>query len=71
MNEDPKAVIERLLSSGMTQLEIADALKEEGIEVTQATINRIKTGAIRRTGFDIGRGLLKLHEKRLQASSIS
>lgn len=61
--DDPRHLIERLLALNMSQQDIADELAKDGIEVTQATINRIKTGAIKRTGFDIGMGLVKLHQR--------
>ncbi len=66
---NPRFIIEKLLESGMKEVEITDALRAEGIDVTAATINRIKTGQIKRTGFDIGMGLVRLQERRQQAHS--
>ena len=68
--DDPKAIVEDLVRSGMSQVAIAAALREDGVEVTQATINRIKTGVIRRTGFDIGRALVRLQERRQATAGI-
>jgi arginine repressor len=56
-------LIQDLIDSGMTEVEITDALKEEGVHTTQATLNRIKTGAIKRTSYDIGTGIVRLHER--------
>lgn len=68
--DDPKAIIVHLLGSGMSEAEIIVALREDGVEVTKATINRIKNGVIRRTGFDIGMALVRLRERR-RASGLS
>ena len=62
--ESPKTIIERLTGSGMTEEQIAEALRKSGVEVSQATINRIKTGKHRKTSFEIGMGLLRLHKRR-------
>lgn len=63
--ESPKSIIERLIArSGMTEEQIAEALRADGVEVTQATINRIKTGKHRKTSFEIGMGLVQLHKRR-------
>lgn len=59
-------VIEQLIKADMTEIAITDAIRAEGIEVTAATINRIKTGHIKRTGFDIGAALVRLYERHLQ-----
>lgn len=64
--EDPKTLIERLIGDGMTQSEIVEALKAAGVEVTQPTISRIKQGA--QTSFEIGMGLLKLHQSRCSSA---
>lgn len=61
---NPKFIIEKLVEAGMKEVEITDAIRAEGIEVTAATINRIKTGSIKRTGYDIGRALERLHDRR-------
>ena len=61
---DPKSIIEKLILSGMQESEIAPALREAGVEVTSATINRIKTGGIKRTSFDIGMGLVALYQAK-------
>jgi hypothetical protein len=60
MAEDPKELIERLIKSGMTEVAISDALRDMDVEVTQATINRLKNGVHKSTSFEIGYGLLKL-----------
>lgn len=66
---DPKTLAEELYEL-MNDREIADALRKSGIKVTQATINRIRCGQIKRTSFDIGAGLLHLHnENFLQKSA--
>lgn len=64
--EDPtyaKPIVESLIQQcGMKQSEIVRELKARGFEVTQPTISRIKAGA--RTSFQLGMGLLKLHQSR-------
>lgn len=65
---NPRFIIEKLVESGMNEREITDALRAEGIEVTAATINRIKHGLIKRTSFDIGTGLVRLQERRGQSA---
>jgi predicted XRE-type DNA-binding protein len=68
--EEPKSVIEQLLTQAeMTEAEISDALKEMGVEVSQATINRIKNGKHKHTRFDIGFGLLQLRAQRIHHSA--
>lgn len=65
---NPRYLIEQLIKGGMSEVEITDSLRAEGTEVTAATINRIKTGAIKRTSFDVGLGLMRLHERRQKTS---
>lgn len=69
--ESPKAIIERLTDSGMTEEEIAGALRAGGVEVTQATINRIKNGVHRKTSFEIGMGLLQLHRRKFRREQVA
>lgn len=64
MRKDPQWLIVQLVDAGMTEMEITDSLNADGVDVTQATINRIKTGGIKRTGFDIGMGLMRLYSLR-------
>jgi len=61
----PKSVIADLQRSGMTEMQITEDLRQQGVEVTQATINRIKSGEIKRTSFEIGMALIRLQERRL------
>lgn len=65
--DDPKTLIERLTDSGMTETEIAAALTEGGVAVSQATINRIKNGVHSSTSFEIGMGLLRLSQLRIKS----
>lgn len=62
---EPKTLIKRLMSAGMTETEIAAALKSNGIPVTQPTINRIKKGS--GTSYAIGMGLLQLAQSRIKS----
>jgi len=50
----------------MKEREITEELREDGVELTIPTLNRIKNGVIKRTGFDIGMGLVRLYERRVQ-----
>lgn len=52
------------MTSGMTEEQIAAALRAQGIDCSQATVNRIKSGFIKKTNFEIGMGLLQLAESR-------
>jgi hypothetical protein len=60
----PKALIEQLLLLDMNEYEIAAELSSSGVPVTQATINRIRNGRIKRTSYDIGTGLQRLLDTR-------
>ena len=67
--QDPARLIKRLKAFGMTEEEIADSLRSDGIDVTQATINRIKNRKFKNTSFEIGMGLVKLHERTAAQSA--
>lgn len=56
---DLKSVICNLIESGLTEQQIAEQVK-----TSQPTINRIKSGKITSPRFDVGSGLVALHEKR-------
>lgn len=62
--DDPRTIVEYLTKSGMTETEISDELKKLGVDVTQATINRIKSGVHKSTKYEIGLGLVRLYEQR-------
>lgn len=63
---DPKSIIDALILSGMKECDIAPALRQRGVKVTGATINRIKNGGIKRTSFEIGTGLLTLYKSQVR-----
>jgi arginine repressor len=70
MEVEPKTLIEQLVSQAdMTEAEISSALKEMGVDVTQATLNRIKNGVHRHTKFEIGYALLQLRDQRLHVGT--
>lgn len=57
----PAEIIQDLVSAhGLTEEGIAAELKKLGVIVSQATINRLKTGAHKTTKFEIGMGLIQL-----------
>lgn len=58
MDDTPQTIVERLISAGMTESQIASALTSAGVSITQPTIHRIKHGAS--TSFEIGCALLRL-----------
>lgn len=58
MDDTPQSIVERLISSGMTEAQVANALTSAGVKVTQPTIHRIKHGAS--TSFEIGCALVRL-----------
>lgn len=64
----PRVLVERLYEV-MNDREITDALRESGIDVTQATVNRIRHGKVKRTSYEIGAGLMRLHERFVQQKS--
>src|SRR6187431_3128914 len=66
MSTDPRSMIQQLIGSGLNESQIVAALKQDGVEVSLPTINRIKNGLIKRTGFDIGSALVRLHKKRVR-----
>jgi hypothetical protein len=70
MEVDPRALIEELVESGMTETEISESLRERGVDVTQATINRLKNGVHKSTSFDIGYGLMKLRDSRCEQRAV-
>ena len=51
--------------AGMTDVAITEAVRSTGVEVTAATISRIRRGKIKRTGYEIGAALERLYEHRL------
>jgi hypothetical protein len=61
--DKPADVITSLIESGMTEQAIADQLAAFGVQVTQSTIHRIKTGEIEQPKFNVGIGLLKLRDQ--------
>jgi hypothetical protein len=66
MSNDLRPLIQDLIGSGMNETQIVAAIKADGVEVSVPTINRIKNGLIKRTGFDIGSALVRLHKKRVR-----
>lgn len=65
MAVNPQTLIQQLVESGMKECEIGEALRADGTPVSDATVNRIKSGQIKRTGFDIGIALMRLHRRTL------
>jgi hypothetical protein len=68
MSTDPRALIQQLIGSGMNESQIVAAIKADGVDVSLPTINRIKNGLIKRTGFDIGSALVRLHKRRIRSA---
>lgn len=68
MSNDLSPIIQDLIGAGMAESQIVAALKADGVEVSVPTINRIKNGLIKRTGFDIGSALVRLHKRRIRSS---
>lgn len=60
---DPKLIVQELYDAGLNEREITDELRKSGIDVSQATVNRIRCGQIKRTSFQIGAGLLALRDR--------
>jgi hypothetical protein len=66
MSTDLGSVIQELIVAGINESQIVSELKADGVEVSLPTINRIKNGLIKRTGFDIGSALVRLHKRRVR-----
>lgn len=62
MDETAQAIVERLISAGMSEAQIAADLTAAGVPITQPTINRIKKGAS--TSFEIGCALVRLAQSK-------
>ena len=65
MDQSPQEIVERLTADGpgkMTEAQIASALTDDGVPITQPTIHRIKHGAS--TSFEIGCALVRLAHSR-------
>ena len=58
-----KQIITELNERGLSEHEIARRLKREGVEITQASINRLKQEHIKQPRFDVGTALLQLHRE--------
>ena len=58
-----RKLIENLINSGLTENEIVSRLKDIGVQTTQPTINRIKTGSIAKVSYDVGTAIVALHAK--------
>lgn len=67
MSTDLGSVIQELIVAGTNESQIVAALKADGVEVSLPTINRIKNGLIKRTRFDIGSALVRLHKRRVRS----
>ena len=62
MSENLKSVVTDLVETGLSEKRIADE-----IGCDQSTINRIKTGKIAKTSYDIGTALHSLHNRLCQS----
>lgn len=52
-------LVSALMSSGLTQQQIA-----ERVQVKQPTISRLRSGVIKRPGYQLGAALVELYHKR-------
>lgn len=53
-------LIKKLISSGVTETQISEHVNAQGIPCSQATINRIKNGGIKRPNFDLGCAIIEV-----------
>jgi len=60
---DLSRVIEELQAAGLSGEAIAERLKTKGVDASQPTISRIKTGKITNPSFKLGMALLELHRE--------
>jgi hypothetical protein len=56
---DPQKLVQGLIEAGLSEANIVRKLNEQGVRVSQPTINRIKKGR-QRTSFEVGSGLVRL-----------
>jgi hypothetical protein len=56
----PREVLHALFAAGYTQQQIADLITESGVTTTQSTIQRISSGYIKQTYFDLGCAIMAL-----------
>jgi hypothetical protein len=68
MAEDFSKIVKQLAETGISDSAIGRAITDMGIEVSQPTISRIRTGRIKRPSYDLGVALKNLHKKRVTAS---
>lgn len=66
MSSPQSAVRSLVKQHNLSEAEIVSRLLELGVKTSQPTINRIKRGKARTINFDVGTGLLKLHETLTQ-----
>lgn len=64
---DVQATAEQLYKL-MNDRKIATRLGEAGIKVSQATICRIRCGKIKKPSYEIGNGLMQLHDRFLKSA---
>jgi len=58
-------MLEELKAVGMSDSEVARVLTARGVSVTQPTITRIRRGQFKRTGYELGTAIKKLHAERI------
>lgn len=58
-------LIDEILETGATEASLAAALTERGAEISQASINRLKSGAISEPKYSVGEALRTLHAEIL------
>lgn len=67
--EDLRKIVNDLIDKAdMTEQGIADELGSLGVEISQPSINRLKNGTVKRPSFKVGRALVELHRKHVQAA---
>lgn len=56
-------LIDDLVKAGLREAAIADRIKAAGVQTSQPTINRIKSGAIKSVKYELGQALINLHDE--------
>jgi hypothetical protein len=65
----PTSAVRSLVEKyGLAETEIVARLLELGVRTSQPTINRIKRGNARKIDYDVGTGLLRLHETFMRSA---
>jgi predicted transcriptional regulator len=67
MPENFSRTVQQIADTGISDSEIARVISEGGVDVSQPTISRLRTGRIKAPSYELGVALKALHKKRRAA----